>query len=448
MPRAHTRLTNSAATGIVLMALAAGCERSPEGTAGPAAQPVRSVEIVHPERHTVRRSVGVPGELQAFQTTPIHAKIAGYVKDWTVNIGAKVKKGQVLAELWEPEMEVDLLQKRAAAELAVAKHKLAQAAVKVAEANVAGAEAKLAEVQAGIPRAEANLTLWQAQYQRVEQLFREKAQTGSLLDETRHSLRSSDATLKEVQAQVKTAKVALVQSQAALESARADVGAAAASIEVAKEDARHAEALLGYAKIQAPFDSIVTRRNVNIGDLTQPGADRPPLFIVAQSDIVTIRVDVPEAFAVAVNPGDRVEVKLQEIKGKTIEGKVTRTSWAVDTKVRTLRVEIDIPNPGSNLLPGLYAYATVVAEEHKDALTVPTTAIITEKEKTFCVVVVGGKAARRPIEVGLSDGTFAEVVSGLNGAEAVVKANAASLTDGQAVAVADPANPPPSGAKP
>jgi RND family efflux transporter MFP subunit len=298
---------------------------------------------------------------------------------------------------------------------------------------VAGAEAKLAEVEAGIPRAEANLALWQSQYQRVEQLFREKAQTGSLLDETRNSLHSSAATLKEVQAQVRTAKVALAQSQAALESARADVGAAAAAIEVAEADARHAQALLGYAKIQAPFDSIVTRRNVNTGDLTQPGADQPPLFIVAQSDIVTIRVDVPEAFAVAVNPGDRAEVKLQEMKGKTIEGKVTRTSWAVDTKVRTLRVEIDIPNPGSNLLPGLYAYATIVAEEHKDVLTVPTTAVIIEKEKSFCVVVVEGKAARRPIEIGLSDGTRTEIVRGLDGGEAVVKANAASLTDGQPV---------------
>jgi len=448
MLRTTFGLVNGFAAATILLTLAAGCQHASDGEGGPAAPPVTRVEIVRHERHTVRRSVGVPGELQAFQTTPIHAKIAGYVKDWTVNIGAKVKKGQVLAELWEPEMEVDLLQKRAAADLAVAKHKLAGAAVKVAEANVAGAKAKLGEVQAGIPRAEANLALWQAQHQRVKQLFDEKAQTGSLLDETHNSFRSSQATLKEVQAQVKTAEVALVQSQAALESARADVGAAAAAIEVAKQDARHAEALLGYAKIEAPFDGIVTRRNVNTGDLTQPGADQPPLFIVAQSDIVTIRVDVPEAFAVEVDPGDGVEVKLQEIKGKTIEGKVTRTSWAVDTKVRTLRVEIDIPNPGSKLLPGLYAYATVVAEEHKDVLTVPATAIVTEQEKTSCVVVAGGQVARRPIQVGLSDGTRTEIVSGLDGSEAVVKANAASLTDRQPVEPVDPAHPPASHAKP
>ena len=196
------------------------------------------------------------------------------------------------------------------------------------------------------------------------------------------------------------------------------------------------------------MDGIVTQRNVDTGDLTRPGADAEPLFIVARSDIVTIRVNVPEGFAAEVNPGDRAVVKLQEMKGKTVEGKVSRISWALDPKTRTIRVEIDIPNPGGKLLPGLYAYATVIVEEHPDVLTVPTTAIITEKEKTFCVVVAGGRAARRPIALGLRDGTLAEVVSGLDGSEAVVKANAASLTDGQTVEIADPADPPPSGAKP
>ncbi len=232
----------------------------------------------------------------------------------------------------------------------------------------------------------------------------------------------------------------LIQSQAALDSARADVVAAAAAIDVARADAGTALALLGYTKIEAPFDGIVTQRNVNTGDLTQPGADKPPLFVVARSDIVTIRVNVPEAFAAEVNPGDRAAVRLQEMKGKTVEGKVTRVSWALDPKARTLRVEIDIPNPGGKLLPGLYAYATVIAEEHPDVLTVPATAVVNEQGNDYCVVVVAGKAARRPIEVGLSDGTRTEVVSGLDGREAVVKANAASLTDGQPVETVDPAD--------
>jgi HlyD family secretion protein len=448
MPRAHPHLTVAVATGIVLMAVAAGCERPLEGKAGPAAQPVRSVEIVRPERHTVRRNVGQPGELQAFETTAMHAKIPGYVKNWTVNIGAEVKKGQVLAELWVPEMEAELQQKRAAIEQAVAKHKQAGAAVSVAEANVAGAEAKLVEVRAGKRRVEADFTRWQAEFRRVGELAAARAQTGSLFDETQSKLRSSEAACEENAAQIKTAEVAVTQSRAALDSAHADVIAAAATIDFAKADARSDEALLAYTKIEAPFDGVITQRNVNTGDLTQPGADKPPLFIVARSDIVTIRVNVPEGFAARVKPGDIATIKLQEMNGKTVEGKVSRISWALDPKTRTIRVEIDIPNPSAKLLPGLYAYATVIVEEHSDVLTVPTTAIITEKEKTFCVVVADGRAARRPIALGLRDGTLAEVVSGLDGSEAVVTSNAATLADGQIVAIADSANPPPLGAKP
>ncbi len=201
---------------------------------------MRSVEIVHPERHTILRSVGEPGELEAFETTAIHAKIAGYVKNWAVNIGATVKKGQILAELSVPEMEAELKQKQAAIEQAIAKHKQAGAAVRVADANVAGAQAKLAEVRAGKPRVEADFARWQAEFRRVEELHAARAQTGSLLDETRSKLRSAEAACAEIAAQIKTAEVAVTQSQAALESARSDVVAAAATIDVARADARDA----------------------------------------------------------------------------------------------------------------------------------------------------------------------------------------------------------------
>jgi HlyD family secretion protein len=441
-------LVNGLAATTTLLALAVGCEPSPKREAGKASPAMTRVEIVHPERHTVRRSVGEPGELQAFETTPIHAKIAGYVKNWTVNIGAVVKKGQVLAELSVPELNAEIRQKEASVRHAVAQQEQAKAAIKMADANVAGAEAKLVEVRAGVKRAEADLSLWQSQTERVQGLVNGRAATEQLLDETRSKLHSAEAARAEIDAKVKTAEVAVLQSRAARDQAHSDLGAAIAATEVAIADTRRIEALLGYCKIEAPFNGIVTQRNVDTGDLTRPGADAEALFIIARSDIATIRVNVPEGFASEVNPGDRAEVKLQEMKGKTVEGKVSRISWALDPKTRTIRVEIDIPNPRAKLLPGLYAYATVIVEEHFDVLTVPTTAIITEKEKTFCVVIAGGRAERRPIALGIKDGTFAEVVSGLDESEAVVTANAASLTDGQTVAVADPANPLPSGAKP
>jgi multidrug efflux pump subunit AcrA (membrane-fusion protein) len=455
MPRSHFRKMIDLAIAVAAVAITVGCERSSEKKAGHSAQQVMRVEVVRPERHTVQRTVGEPGQLEAFETTPIHAKIAGYVKNWTVNIGYEIKKGQVLAELWVPEVEADLGEKRAAVEQAQAKKAQAEAAVEVAQAAVVSAEARVTEVQAGIKRADADLMRWQREYGRVEQLFNERAQTGTLLDETRNKLHSAEAARDEVRAKVKSAEAALSEARSELDKARSDV-VAAAGIDVARSEVRHAEAMLGYTRIEAPFDGIVTRRNVDTGDLTQPGAAAEPLFIVARTDPLTITVAVPEGYATEVKPGDDALVKLQAMKGRTVAGKVTRTAWALDPKTRTIRVEIDIPNPGGKLRPGLYAYSTVIVEEHKDVLTIPTTAIVPDRDQTFCVAVVDGKAVRRRIATGLSDGIQTEVTSGLQASEVVVKAGAASIVEGQTVEVVKPAAQPeakagaksPEGAKP
>jgi RND family efflux transporter MFP subunit len=438
MPLPSFRNPMSLAAAAVAAAVAAGCERSTEKIAGHSAQPATRVEVVRPERHTVQRTVGQPGQLEAYETTPIHAKIAGYVQNVSVDIGYEIKKGQVLAELWVPEVAADLQEKRSAVEQALAKKAQAEAAVKVAQAAVTSALARVVEVQAGIKRADADLTRWQLEDRRVQQLFNDRAQIGTLLDETHYKLRSAEAASDEVRAKVSSAEAAVSQARSELEKARSDVAAAAASIEVAQSQARQADAMLGYARIVAPFDGVITRRNVDSGHLTRPGSDSAPLFVAARSDVVTISVDIPETYSTDVNPGDRALIKLQAMKGRTVEGKVTRTAWALDPKTRTIRVEIDIPNPGGRLRPGLYAWATVIVEEHKDVLTIPATAVVQDKGKSFCVVVVDGKAVQRTIETGLSDGTRTEVTSRLNGSEEVVKASAGSIVEGQAVDVVKP----------
>jgi RND family efflux transporter MFP subunit len=303
--------------------------------------------------------------------------------------------------------------------------------VEVAEADVAGSQAKLAEARASVHHADADVARRRAELRRVEQLFEARAQTGPLLDETRSQSRAAEAALGEVRTEVKSAEAGLVRARAALDRDRSDIAAAADAIDVARADAGHARAMLGYTRMEAPFDGVVVRRNVDTGDMTQPGAEGRPLFIVARSDIVTIAVDVPEAVSTAIDPGDRATVKLPAMNGGAVEGKVSRISWALDPNTRTIRVEIDVPNPDGRLRPGLYAYATIVAEEHRDALTVPAKTIVEEDGKPRCVVVADGKAARRPVVLGLNYPTRAEVVSGLAAEDAVVKANAASLADGQ-----------------
>ena len=434
-----------------LVAIVSGCERPIVATTGAGAdKPAKTavkVEVVRPARQAIRRVVEEPGQVEAFEATAVHAKVAGYVRSWSVNIGSKITKGQVMAELDVPEAEAEVEQKRAMLEQAQSRRLQAEAAVEVARADVLAAEAKLVEARAGMRRVEADLARWQSEFARVEQLFRERAQTGSLVDETRSKLRGAEAMREEVEAQVKTAQAAVVQAKAALDKARADVAAAASGIAVARSDLRGAEALLTYNRIIAPYDGVVTRRNLDTGHLTVPGGQGEPLFVVARSDLVTVVVAVPELFAAAVEPGDRALIKLQAIPGRTFEGKVTRTAYALDAKSRTLRAEIDLPNTDGKLHPGLYAYASIVAEEHLDVLTLPTSAVGRDGEKAFCFVVRDGLAARRPIEAGLGDGVSTEIVSGLQGDEDVVKAGIASLADGQPVSATKPASPPAAQAK-
>jgi len=421
---------------VALATTSAGCGQAPAAKAGHDAGPaVTRVELIPPERGMIRRSTVQPGQIEAYEVTAIYAKVSGYVQTWTVDIGAKVTKGQVLAVLSDPELDAEAEQRQAMVEEAEAKLAQAKASEEVAQADLASARAKLAAVQAGIKRVDADLVLWQAQFHRVEQLVKDRAQTGSNLDETRNKLRSSEAAREEVYAQVKTAEVAVRQGQAMLDKARADVSAAAASIKVARFDAQRIQAMRGYTKIVAPYDGVVTRRNVNAGDLTTPGTQGQPLFTVARDDLVRIIVSVPEMYATEVGPGDRVQIRLQALTGKDFEGKVTRTSWTLDAKNRTLHAEIDVPNPAGTLRPGLYVYATIIVEEHAGALLVPITALVRQDSQTFCVTAVDGRAVRKRVSVGLEDGTRAEILSGLAGNEAVVKAYAGSLVEGQPLAV-------------
>jgi RND family efflux transporter MFP subunit len=139
--------------------------------------------------------------------------------------------------------------------------------------------------------------------------------------------------------------------------------------------------------------------------------------------------------ATSVKQGTPATVGVQAIGGQRFEGKVTRTAWALDRTARTLRTEIDLPNPDGTLRPGMYAYGSIVIAEHTNTLTIPASALVKQADKVFCCCVIGNKITRKPIRTGLVDASSAEVTSGLDGTEDVVKASAGSLTDGQSVQV-------------
>ena len=437
-PLKPTRLFATVGLASLTLTLA-GCDATAPAQDGrTVAKAATRVEVARPARATVRRTVEQPGQIEAAEVAPLHAKVAGFVEKWLVDIGARVKKGQELAVLAVPELDAEAAEKQAAVEEAAAKHALAKASIEVAEADLAAARAKLEEVRSGIKRAEADLARWQAEAKRVEQLFTERALTGSLLDETRSKLHVSEAAREELTAQVLTAEAGVKQALALRDRSRASATVAEAAVKVAALDVRRVDALRGYARIVAPFDGVVTRRTIEVGQLTDPAPKGEPLFVVSRVDLLKLVVGVPEMAAAAVPPRARVLVRLQALGGTPVEGTVSRTAVALDTHSRTLRVEVDLPNLDGRLRPGLFANAAIVVEEHPDVLTVPTSALVRDGTKTACVVVTNGKANRVPVTLGLDDGTRAEILAGMKGDELVVQAGAGALAEGQAVEVVEP----------
>jgi RND family efflux transporter MFP subunit len=267
-------------------------------------------------------------------------------------------------------------------------------------------------------------------------LVKEKVLTDQARDETLNQFRAAEGRLA-------SARAAVQKARADRDRAEADERAAKAHVDVAAADARHAEALLGYARIRAPYDGVVTWRKVSTGDFVQPaGGQGDWLFRVARLDPVRVVVAVPEVDADLVREKAEVKLTVAVLPGASLSGTVARTSWALEPGARTLRAEIDLPNKDGRLRPGTYVSAQIV-HPLPEAWVLPAPAVVKQGDVMVCFRIQEGKAVRTPVQVGRGDGQFTEILkwqqpgsppvwTEFTGTE-VVAARAAGLTDGQAV---------------
>jgi multidrug efflux pump subunit AcrA (membrane-fusion protein) len=404
-----------------------GCG-APDPAAGAAEEtgekdgPVR-VRCVRPEKQTLRREVRQPGQVEAFFRTPVHARLSGYVSRVDVDIDDPVRgprtnafgqrvEGEELARLRVPELEEEAEGKRLLVAQAEAEITQAQQAVEAARANVRSAAAKVAEAEAGLARADADVDRWTAQEKRETELADKKVIDPQVLEETKSQLSSVKAAKKEVAARVRSAQALRDESDARARKAEADVAVARAKRDVADAVRRRLEALLGYTTVRAPFDGVVTRRQVDPGHLVQPaaaGEKGEPLFVVTRTNPVRVFVEVPEEDAVWVTDKTAVRVRVPALEGVEFPSVVTRSSWALDPRTRTLRTAIDLPNPDRKLRPGMYAQIFLLVA-YPGRRTLPAKAVFTQGDAAFCVRVIDGKARRTPIKIGLSGGGLVEVL--------------------------------------
>lgn len=440
---------------LIAMTPLVGCQHTAttsEATATESAHGVRRVTPIKPVRKTLVRTSEQPGRIEPFEETAIHAKLAGFVKKVHVDLGDKVRgpsrvstdqpdqPGQVLAELEMPELEAELKQKQALVAQAEAEVTQAEAAIKVAKSAKVSAEALVAEAKAAVERADAMYERWKSEFERVRELAAKQAVTQKVADETEQQSKSADAARREVAAKIKSAQAKLSEAAANIEKAEADLEAARSKHKVAQADEQKTLALLSYATLRAPFDGIITERNLDTGHLVQPsGASGKPLFVVVRADSVRIFLDVPEADAGFVAPGSPAKIKVPAISATPFDGQVTRTSWTLQAASRTLRTEIDIPNPDGKLRPGMYATAEIEVARRADTLSLPKSAIFQQGAESFALGISSDhKIVKLPIKTGIVAGSDVEILSGLTGEESLIGANLAAYKEGQAVEIVAP----------
>ncbi len=443
---------NKASLLVVGMLAASGCSRAPSDAA-PAASPdtpaTVTVMVVTPQYTVLHRQVSQPGAIEAFEETPIFAKVSGYVKEGWKDIGAVLRKGEILAELWVPEREVDLKHKEALLRQAQSEIEQAQRAVEAAKAAFHSAEAKVAAAEAQRLAAQARYNRTKSQYDRLRSM--QQVIHKENIEEAQLGFETAQANLAEAEAAVKSALAFQAESKARWDKAEADLTVAKDHWEVARQERDYARTMLDYAYLRAPYDCVVTQRHINTGDFVQMaavGKDKP-LYVVHRTDRMRIFVQVPESDVPWVQKGAEAQVRVQALPGRIFAGQVARTSWSVDPATRTLRAEIDLPNADGLLRPGLYAYATLRADV-PGQLTLPRSAVVTEGDVTrgyqsYCYQVEGGKVRRLPIELGAGDSLRVEILKKqprpgglwepLVGTEQIVQSNLAELHDGQTVAV-------------
>ena len=194
-------------------------------------------------------------------------------------------------------------------------------------------------------------------------------------DETYRQFEEASAAVDQSHAMVSETNSARDQATADRDQARVDIEAARADLEVARADERETRVLVDYGRIKAPYDGVITQRNVSPGDYLQPGsAQARPLFVLEQTDPVRVFVGVPELASYFINDGDTARIRFQAIPGATREGKVVRSGFSLNPSTRTLQTEIDIDNADGHLHPGWYVTVTIEIDR-KQIWTLPSDAI-------------------------------------------------------------------------
>lgn len=336
-----------------------GSSTSAQGTASP----TPTVEVAKVTSRKLSVATRLPGELQAYEAVAVFPKVTAYVDSISVDRGSRVKAEQLMARLVAPEV---------AAQRAEAQSKL-----QAAEAQRAEAEAKLASDQSTYER-----------------------------------LKSASATPGVV------AGNDLEIAQKGAEADRARLQALRESAEAAKSALKSVTEIEGYLQVRAPFDGIVTERNVHPGSLVGPATSSSgaamPMLRVEKTTRLRLVVPVPEKYATGINVGSKVEFSVPAFPSQAFAGTIARVAHSVDVKTRTMPVELDVNNSDGRLSSGMFPEVLWPVRRTEPTLFVPTSAVARTTEATFVIRIRGGNTEWVNVQTGELDGKSIEVFGGLH----------------------------------
>jgi len=381
--------------GLGALAVAGACSRPQAEARVPADVPTVAVAAV--TRGDVSQVLTVAAEFRPYQEIDVHAKVAGYVKSIPVDVGDRVKPGQLLAVLEIPELQDELLQD---------------------EASVKRANEDVNRAQADLERADSAHQVTHLGSTRLASVSKTRPNLIAQQD-----LDEAAGRDRVAEAQVSTAKAALA--------------AAREQLEVAKANAAKTRTLFAYSRITAPFEGIVTHRYADTGAMIQAGTSSQtqtmPIVKLSQNNLLRLIIPVPESAVPRIHLKEPVDVRVTSMN-RTVSGTIARFADRVDADTRTMRVEVDVPNRALDLVPGMYAQASIAVDEAKDALTIPVQAVDRVHDKARVMVVTKDhRIAARDVELGLESADRVAVTRGLAAGDLVVVGNRAQLKEGTVV---------------
>lgn len=311
------------------------------------------------------KTITLPALLQSSETVEIYSLATGHLGKQNVDIGDKVKMGQILAEIDAPILVREVQQAVQALELAKVQLKVAEAFLQATEASVKEARNRIDQREGDLLAARANVKHRLQEFKRFKELFQSSVIDQRIVDEQTEKKNAAEAVAQAAQAVVLQARNDMEVKMALVNKAKAEVEVQQVRIRAHQTALEIAQVRLGYTKIIAPFEGVITRHQFSNGELIR-AADhgRPsPLFVLQRMDRMRVIIQVPEKSAHLVQAGAKVELTIPSLAAGTIQGTIARTSVALEEG--NMRAEMDVANTAGNLRPGMTGKATIHLDKGK-----------------------------------------------------------------------------------